>query len=443
MLAVAGSTGRGVVSRSWGRPGLWAIVGSHVLADFYIGAVVATLPFLVTEAGYSYAQIAGLALALTAVASIAQPGFGVLADCYRLRWAVPGCIAVTGICMSLSTLASDHYPAVWAMIALAGVASAGYHPPATLVVRDIAPGSNTTLSVFAAAGNLGVALGPIAVVLVVGVGGLQATPLLMVPGVAGLALYALAASHDDVLQQRARVDPGVGDPGRAATADRLEVAGVEAAVLSPPCTERLDRWGMFARLLVPMTAWQVSFTATSAFVGVFVIDEFGASKATASLPLTLFPAAGAAGTLMGGWLADRIGRLAVIRLGYSLALAGAVAMTLAPSAWLTIVATCLVGGGVFMPFAPQLTLAHSYLPRRVGAASGLSIGLTSALGGVITAALGHVADTTGLRMVFTLMAACLAVGVAGAFALRDPKSLPHPRAVRASAGPVPAVEASL
>jgi FSR family fosmidomycin resistance protein-like MFS transporter len=185
---------------------------------------------------------------------------------------------------------------------------------------------------------------------------------------------------------------------------------------------------MFARLIVPMTAWQVTFIATSAFVGVYVIEQFGASTATASLPLVLFPAAGALGTLLGGALADRVGRLVVIRLGYVVALAGAVVIAVAPTAWIVVVATCLVGGGVFMPFAPQLTLAHSYLPRRMGTASGLSIGLTSAIGGLLTAALGHVADAAGLRVVFGVLAAFLVVGVVGAFTLQDPaaRALPEP-----------------
>jgi FSR family fosmidomycin resistance protein-like MFS transporter len=156
------------VDRSWSRPGFWAIIGSHVLADFYVGAVGATLPYFVTKANYSYADIAGLALAQTTTASIAQPGFGLLADKYRLRWAVPACIAATGLCMSLSTLRPTEYVVVWLLIAAAGLASAGYHPPATMVVRELAPGSNVAMSFFAAAGNSGVALGPLAVVAVVG-----------------------------------------------------------------------------------------------------------------------------------------------------------------------------------------------------------------------------------------------------------------------------------
>jgi FSR family fosmidomycin resistance protein-like MFS transporter len=423
------------MQRLWSRPGLWAIVGSHLLADFYVGAVAATLPYFVTEAHYSYAQVAGLAFAMTAVASVAQPGFGVLADRFRLRWAVPGCIAATGACMSLSATAADHYGLVWILIAAAGAASAGYHPPATIVVRELSPGSNTPVSVFAAAGNLGVALGPVAVVAVVGGGGLDATPLLMVPAVIGLALYFWAARGDDVLRQRVRrpapvtprrdppTDPALLRPAAAGTTAAAPAATTATTVTGrPEDGSGPDRWGMFGRLLIPMTGWQVAFTATAAFVGIFVIDEFGAGMGAASLPLVLLPAAGAAGTLLGGWLADRVGRLLVIRTGYAVALVATVAIAAAPATWVVVVATGLLGAGVFMPFAPQLTLAYTYLPRRVGTASGLSIGLTATLGGLVTAGLGHVADVTGPRAVFAVVAVFLALGVAFAFTLRDPEA---------------------
>ena len=69
--------------------------------------------------------------------------------------------------------------------------------------------------------------------------------------------------------------------------------------------------------MASMTVWQLCFIATSTFIGVFLIREFGASNSAASLPLALLPAAGAGGTLLGGWLADRAGRVAVIRVGYA------------------------------------------------------------------------------------------------------------------------------
>jgi FSR family fosmidomycin resistance protein-like MFS transporter len=420
------------VDRSWSRPGFWAIIGSHVLADFYVGAVGATLPYFVTKANYSYADIAGLALAQTTTASIAQPGFGLLADKYRLRWAVPACIAATGLCMSLSTLRPTEYVVVWLLIAAAGLASAGYHPPATMVVRELAPGSNVAMSFFAAAGNSGVALGPLAVVAVVGPLGLSGTVWLTVPGIAGLAIYGLAGTRDQVLRQRVRPARSEVEPPALEGPRVLEAAGAEAARQKRgPREDAADRWGWFGLLMGSMTVWQLCFVAANTFIGVFMIREFGASEAAASVPLALIPASGATGTLLGGCLADR-GRLATIRLGYPAALIGSVAIATAPAAWLAVVGTCLLGAGIFLPFAPHITLSHSYLPRRVGAATGISIGVTSAIGGLLSAGLGHLADVHGLRLVFVILAVALVAGTVIGFLLREPD-----RPGRASAGEPP------
>jgi MFS transporter, FSR family, fosmidomycin resistance protein len=419
-----GMTGREHPPRPWHRSGLWAVVGSHTLADFYVGGVEATLPYFVTRAHYSYADIAGLSLAMTGAASISQPGFGWLADKFRIRWAVPVCIAITALCMSLSTARPDSYPFVWVMIALAGLASAGYHPPATIMIRDIAPGSNIVMSVFASAGNLGVALGPLAVVAIVGPLGLSATSWLILPGIIGLALFFLVGRRDEVTRRAAptpRAMPVLID----AAGQVIDVAALDSVDPDRQASQQQapNRWGWFGLLMASMTVWQVCFIATSTFIGVFLIGEFGMNERSASLPLVLLPAAGAGGTLLGGWLADRVGRLATIRLGYAVALVGAIAIATAPTAAIAVSGTGLIGVGIFLPFASHITLSHSYLPRRIGMASGISIGVTSAIGGLMSAGLGRLADASGLRIVFVILAAALAVGIAIGFGLQDPDSV--------------------
>ncbi|WP_167752093.1 MFS transporter [Streptomyces sp. H23] len=59
--------------------------------------------------------------------------------------------------------------------------------------------------------------------------------------------------------------------------------------------------------------------ATS-FVALYSIQRFGLSASTVSIALTVFPAGGAVGTLVGGVLAHRYDRKISIRSGYLLAL---------------------------------------------------------------------------------------------------------------------------
>ena len=80
-----------------------------------------------------------------------------------------------------------------------------------------------------------------------------------------------------------------------------------------------------------------------------------------------------------------------------------------------VAASGILGCGLFLPFAPQITLSHAYLPRHVGTASGATLGLSLSLslalslslslGGFLTPALGGPADSSSVRAVFVLIAA--------------------------------------
>src|SRR5690606_19065087 len=127
-----------------------------------------------------------------------------------------------------------------------------------------------------------------------------------------------------------------------------------------------------------------AYVGTSTFIALYSIERFNTSPEFASIALSLFPAAGAIGALTGGWLADRFGRLRIIRIGYFLALLSVIATVFAPTATIVIITTGALGLSLFVPFAAQITLSHSYLPNRIGIASGITVGLTVSLGGVIS-----------------------------------------------------------
>ncbi len=95
-----------------------------------------------------------------------------------------------------------------------------------------------------------------------------------------------------------------------------------------------------------------------------------------------------------------------------------------------LVALMLVGVCVVGTFGVTMVLSQLYLPRHVGMASGLSVGLAMGVGGIAAVALGAVADTVDLQTALVISAAAPAIGVA--FCLR----LPAPaRSARALATP--------
>jgi FSR family fosmidomycin resistance protein-like MFS transporter len=79
-----------------------------------------------------------------------------------------------------------------------------------------------------------------------------------------------------------------------------------------------------------------------------------------------------------------------------------------------------------------MVLSQLYLPRHVGMASGLSVGLAMGVGGVAAVILGAVADAVDLKTALTICALAPALGVV--ICLRLPA--PATRSPRAKAAPV-------
>jgi MFS transporter, FSR family, fosmidomycin resistance protein len=80
---------------------------------------------------------------------------------------------------------------------------------------------------------------------------------------------------------------------------------------------------------------------------------------------------------------------------------------------LMLVGVCVVG-----TFGVTMVLSQLYLPRHIGMASGLSVGLALGIGGIAAVILGAVADVVDLKTALTIGAVAPSLGVL--FCLRLP-----------------------
>jgi len=108
---------------------------------------------------------------------------------------------------------------------------------------------------------------------------------------------------------------------------------------------------------------------------------------------------GAAGTLIGGPLADQFGRRTVL-VGSMLALPPLLAGFLLSGPVLGVAFAALAGAATIATFAVTIVMGQEYLPGRLGVAAGVTIGRSIGLGGVGAPLLGLRADAHGLRAVF-------------------------------------------
>jgi FSR family fosmidomycin resistance protein-like MFS transporter len=349
---------------------------THAVDDLYQGAVPALIPFLVAERHYSYAAASGITLAATLLSSVAQPAFGMLTDRRQLGWLVPAGVTLAGLGVGLAGLSAS-YALTWLVIAASGLGVAAYHPAASRDARLAAGGSARGMSWFALGGNIGFALGPLVATPILVAGGTAATPVLALPGVlTGIAL---------VLRSRSRT---------AAT-----------RVTAPAGPPQDDDWRSFRRLTAMVICRSICFFSLSSFLALYVTHTLGATTVDGNTALTVFFVTGTLGTLLGGWLADRHGRVPAVRVGYALALPGLAGLLLAQSTFLAYIAVAVLGLALYVPFSVHVTLGQEYLPNRIGTASGVTLGLAVSVGGLAAPILGTLADHIGLRPTLAILLA--------------------------------------
>ncbi|MEU0195924.1 MFS transporter [Streptomyces afghaniensis] len=362
----------------------------HACVDVYQGAVAALVPYFVAERAYSYAAASGVVLAASLLSSLVQPLFGVLTDRWAMPWLLPLSALTAGAGVALSGVTGS-YASTLAVVAVSGVGVAAYHPEAARVARAVAHGRHTAMGWFSFGGNAGFALAPLLVLAVMAVGGLRASPLLAVPAVAGAALCAAAVR---------------------ATASGAAQAG------APVTTDR-DDWPAFLRLSGAVVCRSVVFVGLSTFVPLYVRERTGGGEVAGTAALFVLYAGGAVGTLAGGRLAERYGRMAVVRRSYALTVLAVAGLVLVPGP-LMYLFVALASAGLYVPFSLHITLGQDCLPRRVGTASGVTLGLTVSVGGLAAPLLGALADATSLRTALLPLIALPAVGRLLLCRLREP-----------------------
>ncbi len=130
------------------------------------------------------------------------------------------------------------------------------------------------------------------------------------------------------------------------------------------------------------------FYGLNTFLGLYFMARWHQTADQGSRASVVFLGTSIVGTLLGGWLADRFGRLAVIRTGFAgAAVFLALFLRTSDRTWAT---GFLIPLSVFMflPTSVLVVLGQEYLPHRVGMASGVTLGLAVSVGGMTRTASG-------------------------------------------------------
>ena len=363
----------------------------HGIHDMYPAFLAPLLPILQAKLSLSNTLAGSLATFLRS-SSFVQPFIGYLADRTNARLFVILAPGATALFMSLIGVAPS-YALVALLLALVGLSHASYHAPAPAMIAHVSRERiGAGMSLFMTGGELGRALGPILIVVIVQWFGLERSYLAAIPG---LVFSALLFRLVGPIQH---------------TAKPVEHADLRAILR--------DRRGPLLLLLA--FVWTRALLVGS--LGVFTptyLTTRNLSLMQAAAGYAVLELAGAAGAMAGGTISDRLGRRRTLLLAQSIAVPCFFAMAFGPRPFIFPL-LALTGLVVFSTAPVALATLQEWLPEARSLAGGLYFSLNYIATGLAALLFGMLADRIGVQTAFNLLGLIPLATIPFALLMRDP-----------------------
>lgn len=362
---------------------------AHMMVDGYGNIFAPLLPLLIPRLNLSLAAAGTLTMLYQMAASVAQIGFGHLADRWRPRLLVTAGPVVSVSLLSLVGLATSKEMLAATLIA-GGLGGAAFHPPAAALASQLGGDRRgLAMAVYITGGTLGFSLGPLLFAPFAGVFGLAWTPLLALPGIAVIAFFISRVPHITFQTSATR----------------------GFAALRP-----------YARPLALLYAIVVLRTLTSLAFATFVpvmLTRRGMSVGAAGAAVAAYLFASGIGGFLGGPAADRFGPRRVIALSLVIATPF---LLVAPMLHGIPFVVVLAFGGLFLQSTLPVNVTFGQIIAPVSAATvaSLMMGFGWGTGGLSVPLVGMIADRIGIEP--TLMGLALVPLVAAVCAVPLPAS---------------------
>lgn len=367
------------------------MASAHVMVDGYGNILAPLLPLLIPRLDLSLAAAGTLTMLYQMAASVAQVGFGRLADRWRPRLLVMAGPVLSVSLLSLIGLAQT--PLVLAAILIAGgLGAAAFHPPAAALAHRLGGASpGLSMSVYITGGTLGFSLGPLMFAPFAQRYGLEWTPVLALPGLIVITFFLR------------RVPPM---PLHPTSSGGLRVLRPYAKPL-----------GLLYTIVVLRTLAALSFAT---FVPV-MLTRRGYSVSAAGSAIALYLFASGVGGFFGGPAADRFGARRVIALSLVFSTPFLLAATFASGPLFVVL---LALGGLFLQstLPVNVTFGQSLAPVSAATVSSLMMGFAWGTGGLSVPFVGMVADRIGIERTLAGLSLMPLLGAACALPLPS-----HPR----------------
>ena len=376
-----------IASRLRLHPTILLMASAHMMVDGYGNIFAPMLPILIPRLGLNLATAGLLTMMFQLAASVAQVGFGHLADRWRPRLLVMAGPVLAVSVLSLVGLASS--TAMLACILVAGgLGGAAFHPPAAALAHRLGgERRGLAMSVYITGGSLGFSLGPLLFAPFAQRYGIEWTPLLAIPGLIVIAIFLT------------KVPP---IPVHASSRGGF-------TALRP-----------YAKPLTLLYSIVVLRTLTSLAFATFVpvmLTRRGLTVGQAGGAVALYLFSSGLGGFLGGPAADRFGARKMIALSL---VAACPFLFIAPllTGWQFMVVLAMGGFCLQSTLPVNVTFGQSLAPVSAATVSSLMMGFAWGTGGLSVPLVGLIADRVGIEQ--TLMGLALVPMAAALCALPLP-----------------------
>jgi FSR family fosmidomycin resistance protein-like MFS transporter len=347
------------------------LVLGHFVTDLYPAFLAPLLPLLIDKFQISLTSASLLAMVLALSMSLTQPLFGFLFDKLDGRRIMIFGPAIGGLSMSLIGLAPD-YSSLIVLLILGGLGIASYHPEAAALTASLTGQRRTWgMSIFMLGGNLGFSLGPFLILAVVMGLGMKWSLLASLPAI-GMSWLL----HRTVLS-----------PEKASTIHSRPIIEIESSL-----NRRALKFGVLLSIVVLRVTTVLSLTTFLPMIQ----KLRGFSLIAAGSSITVFMACGALGGVVGGFLADRVGRRAVIVTSFILVIPALLAFLYWKGS-MSFFILAFLGFLIYLGEPSCIVLAQEMVPQQARTASGLIMGMAWGLAGWGVLGTGAMADAVGIE----------------------------------------------
>lgn len=382
-------------------PRIYLFTAGHFATDWAQSAIPALLPYFIATCHLSYQDAGTLIFANILLSSLCQPIFGYYADRVSKPWFAPLGPVISGLSIAILPFTTNYW-VIFACCMFSGLGSSIFHPEAARMVNGLAGDhKGKALGTFSVGGNAGFAVGPALAGFCAYVFDIHGLVLF---GIVNVTVALLLHSKLPAIQTDIRQN-------------RIE------EVQSHPHLALTNDWSSFGRLAITIFARSTGFATCNAFIPLYWIYVLGASASSGSLALTILFTLGAFVTYFGGILSDRIGFVRILRLAFMLMIPAMLLLVNSPTVPIATAALIPAAFALFAPYSAIVVLGQSYLGKNIGFASGVTLGLSTTIGGVLSPFIGRAADLWGIQTALQILWIVPIFAAIAAFTLRTPPVL--------------------